>query len=154
MKKLLLVAIILLPFTFHLSPCFAQHDGRHPEKKRQADITELVDDLSAPQKRKIENISKESKERVDALRASQRSVRDSISLYMEREGDQSKVLYPLFDREAQLQAAVSREMYSAKLRIDEVLTKEQRATLRKATRRDVPAKHAKPQSPKLPVEKR
>lgn len=154
MKKLLLVAIILLPFTFHLSPCFAQHDGRHPEKKRPTDITELVDDLSAPQKHKIDNISKESKVRVEALRRQRQAVRDSIRLYMELEGDQSKLLYPLFDREAQLQAAVSREMYSAKLRIDEVLTKEQRATLRKATRLDVPAKHAKPQLPKPPVEKR
>lgn len=150
MKKYLIVSILLAMAL----PLMAQHDGPRQGKKRQADITELVDDLSAPQKRKIENISKESKERVDALRASQRSVRDSISLYMEREGDQSKVLYPLFDREAQLHAAVSREMYSAKIRIDEVLTKEQRATLRKATRREAPAKQAKPQAPKQPVEKR
>ena len=132
MKKILLVAFILSPFAFHLSPCFAQHDGRYPEKKRQADITELVSDLSAPQKRKIENISKESKERVDVLRKQQQAVRDSIRIYMEREGDQSKVLFPLFDREAQLKAAVDREMYATKLLIDEVLTKEQRATLRQS----------------------
>ena len=109
-----------------------QRDGRHPGKKHQADITELVSDLSAPQKRKIEAVSKESKERVEALRVSQRSVRDSIRMYMDLEGDQSRYLHPLFDREAQLQAAVSREMYAAKLRIDKILTPDQRAALRKS----------------------
>lgn len=150
MKRYFILALLVAI----AAPVVAQHDGRHPEKKHQADITELVDDLSAPQKHKIDNISKESKERVETLRQQRQAVRDSIRLFMELEGDQSKALYPLFDREAQLQAAVSREMYSAKLRIDEVLTKEQRAAIRKASRRDVPAKHAKPQSPKLPVGKR
>ena len=53
-------------------------------------------------------------------------------MYMELEGDQSRHLNPLFEREAQLQAAVSREMYSAKVRIDDVLTREQRQGLRTA----------------------
>ena len=150
MKKYLIVSILLAMAL----PLMAQHDAPRQGKKRHADISELVSDLSAPQKRKVEAISKESKERVDALRASQRAVRDSIAMFMEREGDQSRYLNPLFDREAQLHAAVSREMYSAKLRVDEVLTKEQRATLRKATRRDAPAKQAKPQASKQPVEKR
>ncbi len=150
MKRYFILALLIAI----AAPVVAQHDGRHPEKKLPTDITELVDDLSAPQKHKIDNISKESKSRVESLRQQRQAVRDSIRFYMELEGDQSKALYPLFDREAQLQAAVSREMYSAKLRIDEILTKEQRAALRKATRRDVPAKHAKPQSSKLPVEKR
>lgn len=132
MKKTLLIAALISVFSFQFSVCWAQHDGQRPEKKRHADVTELVSDLSAPQKRKIEAISKESKERVDALRASQRAVCDSISMYMELEGDQSRHLNPLFEREAQLQAAVSREMYSAKVRIDDVLTREQRQCLRKA----------------------
>lgn len=135
MKKTLLIAALISVFNFQYSVCWAQHDGRRPEKKRHADVTELVSDLSAPQKRKIEAISKESKERVDALRASQRAVRDSISMYMELEGDQSRHLNPLFEREAQLQAAISREMYSAKIRVDEVLTKEQRTALRETLRR-------------------
>ena len=137
MKRYFILALLIAI----AAPVVAQHDGRHPEKKLPTDITELVDDLSAPQKHKIDNISKESKSRVESLRQQRQAVRDSIRFYMELEGDQSKALYPLFDREAQLQAAVSREMYSAKLRIDEV-------------RRDVPSNHAKPQSSKLPVEKR
>lgn len=57
-------------------------------------------------------------------------------MYMELEGDHSRELYPLFDREAQLQTAINREMYATKIRIDEVLTREQRQTLRNASRKD------------------
>ena len=131
MKKYILT-LLLLALTL---PLAAQHDGRQPHKKKRAEITELVSDLSAPQKRKIEHISKESRTRVDDLRRQQNAVRDSIRMYMDLEGDQSAHLYPLFDREAQLQVSVSREMYATKLRIDEVLTKEQRAELRSATRK-------------------
>lgn len=132
MKKYIIIGLLLAVAI----PLAAQPGKHHEGKKGRADITELVSDLSAPQKRKIESLSKESKERVDALRASQRAVRDSISMYIDKEGDQSERLYPLFEREAQLQAAVSREMYSAKLRVDEVLTKEQRAALRETLRRE------------------
>lgn len=128
MKKYLALCLLLALFV----PVMAQHPDRQHGKQRQTDITELVDDLSVPQKRKIESISQKSKERVEALRARQRAVHDSIHTYMNREGDQSRVLYPLFDREAQLQAAIDREMYSTKLRIDEVLNKEQRQALQKA----------------------
>lgn len=129
--------LVLILFLAMVVPVMAQHPDHRHDGKRQADITELVSDLSAPQKRKIENISKESKERIDALRTRKRAVHDSIHTYLDREGDQSKWLFPLFDREAQLQAAIDREMYTTKLRIDEVLTREQRAALRKATRRKV-----------------
>lgn len=100
------------------------HDRKHKE------VTEMVGNLSATQKRKIESISKESKQRVDNLRKQQKAVKDSIAMFMDREGDQSEVLYPLFEREAALHAAIDREMYAGKVRIDEVLTKEQRAQVR------------------------
>ena len=128
MKRYLVLALLLAL----AAPVAAQHDGRQQGQKKRADITELVSDLSAPQKRKIENISQKSKERIEELRKQQRAVLDSIHTYMDMDGDQSKLLYPLFDREAQLHVAIDREMYATKLRIDEVLTKEQRATLRQA----------------------
>ena len=128
MKRYLLIAFILLL----AMPMAAQTD--HMKRKRP-EVTEVVNDLSAPQKRKIEAVSRESRERTEALRRQQRAVRDSINRYMDLEGDQSQTLYPLFDREAALQAAVSREMYTTKLRIDAILTADQRATLRAACRR-------------------
>lgn len=127
MKKYLLIVITLLLAW----PMAAQTD--HTKRKRP-EVTEVVSDLSAPQKRKIEAVSRESRERTETLRWQQRAVRDSINRYMDLEGDQSQILYPLFDREAALQAAVSREMYAAKLRIDAILTADQRATLRAACR--------------------
>ena len=123
-------------------PLFAQHPKEHPEKKNK-DVTELVSDLSATQKRKIESISKESKARVDDLRKQQKSVHDSIALFMDREGDQSHTLYPLFERDAALKVAIDREMYSGKVRIDEVLTKEQRAAMRRACAKDKPARKSR-----------
>jgi hypothetical protein len=129
MKK----TIILIMLVAVALPLAAQHDRPHHEKKHK-DITELVSDLSSSQKRKIESISKESKEKVNALRASQKAVRDSIAMYMDRDGDQSAVLYPLFEREATLQAAINREMYKGKIHIDQVLTKEQRTDVRNAAK--------------------
>lgn len=128
MKRYLLIAFTLLL----AMPMAAQTDHT---KRKHPEVTEVVNDLSAPQKHKIEAVSRESRERTDALRRQQRAVRDSINRYMNLEGDQSQTLYPLFDREAALQAAVSREMYTTKLRIDAILTADQRATLRAACRR-------------------
>lgn len=136
--------ITILAVLVALSCTAVAQDGAKPHgKKHHKEISELVDDLSAAQKRKVESITKESVERVSALRTQQKAVRDSISMFMDRDGDQSATLYPLFDREAALQTAISREMYTTKLAIDQVLTKEQRTTLRSACRKDK-KQHRKP----------
>lgn len=131
MKKYLVIAILI---AFQM-PLMAQGEGKHHRQKVRPEISELVSDLTTTQKRKLDVINQDSRERVSGLRKQQRAVRDSIKYYMEMEGDQSKAIYPLFEREAQLQAAVSREMYSTKLRVDEVLTPTQRQELRKASRK-------------------
>lgn len=96
------------------------------------DITKMVSDLSSSQKKRLDAITDESKPRIDALRAQRKAVRDSIAMYIQRDGDQSEALFPLFEREAQLQSRISREMYMTKVRIDEVLTPEQRRQVRDA----------------------
>ncbi len=136
MKKIIFLSL----FAALTLPLAAQHHGADRACGKNKDITELVSNLSNIQKRKIESVTKESKERVDKLRKQQRAVLDSIMLFMERDGDQSAVLFPLFDREAALHAAIDREMYTGKLRIDEILTKEQRAEVRKACLKDKPQK--------------
>lgn len=130
--KALLLAILL---AVAAAPCFAQHNGSRshaPERKGNREITEIVGDLSQSQKKRIESITDASKERVAALRARQKAVRDSIAVYMKLEGDQSAAIFPLFDRESQLQCEISREMYTTKVRVDEVLTPDQRRRLREA----------------------
>lgn len=130
MKK---IVIITLLFVTAL-PAIAQREGKRGER-RHRDITEMVSDLSASQKRKIDAIGKESKERVGAMRQQQKQVRDSIAMYMDRDGDQSRALYPLFEREANIQVSINREMYTTKRRIDEVLTASQRDELRQAMKK-------------------
>ena len=131
MKKIFLIAMMAFAV---IGTANAQHPCKGmPEKEcdKHPDITEMVSDLSSAQKRKLETITKESKERMEPLRKMQTMVRDSINMLMEREGDYTKVIFPLFDRDARLQSEISREMYLTKIRIDQVLTKEQRQELAK-----------------------
>lgn len=132
MKKILSITAIAA-VALQCSLCLAQrpkHEGRDRHHEQRPDITELVSDLTSSQKGKLETITAESKKRVDGLRKQQKSLRDSIGSLMDREGDQTKTLFPLFDREAKLQARISREMYTTKVRIDEVLTPDQRKELK------------------------
>lgn len=131
MRKIVVLSLLIAVAV----PVLAQHDGRQQRSGKRAEITELVGDLNAKQKSKIETITRQSKVRVEALRKQQHNVRDSISHFMELDGDQSKYLYPLFDREAKLQVAINREMYTSKRQIDEVLTPQQRTALRESLRR-------------------
>lgn len=140
MKKVLFLTLTLV-LGLSLS---AQRQGGQRHKDQRPDITQLVSNLTDAQKNKLETITTESRQRVDKLRARQKAVRDSIALYIDREGNQSKYLNPLFDREARIQADISREMYSTKVRIDEVLTKEQRAEFQKASKQQR-KKHGKKQ---------
>lgn len=133
MKKIFSIAVVAV-LALQCSVAFAQrpHHERDCEDARgegRPEITELVSDLSSGQKSKLEFITKESRNRVERLRKEQKSVRDSIGRFMDMEGDHSKQLYPLFDREARLQAEISREMYATKVRFDEVLTPVQRKEL-------------------------
>lgn len=136
MKRIVLLALVSL-FAFQCTLSYAQnprHGGPHERQGRRPDITKIVSNLSDAQKEKLETLMEASRQCVDKLRRQQQAVRDSIALYMDRDGNQSKKLYPLFDREAKLQVEISREMYNTKVRIDEVLTKEQRQQFRQASK--------------------
>ncbi len=134
MKKIIIFLLVLS--TYLLAPVHAQRPHQEgPRHEKRPDITEMVGDLSAAQKGKLETITNESKKRIETLRKQQKSVRDSIHYYMDMDGDQSKYLYPLFDREARIQTQISREMYVTKVHIDQVLTKEQRKELKENSKR-------------------
>ena len=130
MKRILILSLTLLVAV----SLAAQKTLDASRINKRPDITQLVSNLTDGQKSKLEAITNESRQRVDNLRARQQAVRDSINLLMECDGDQSKRLYPLFDRAANLQAEISREMYATKVRIDQVLTKEQRQEFQKASK--------------------
>lgn len=145
MKRIVLLALVSL-FAFQCTLSYAQnprHGGPHERQGRRPDITKIVSNLSDAQKEKLETLMEASRQCVDKLRRQQQAVRDSIALYMDRDGNQSKKLYPLFDREAKLQVEISREMYNTKVRIDEVLTKEQRQQFRQASKEQKKHKNKK-----------
>ena len=131
MKKILSLTLILF-LGLQLSSVAAQSGAKHRKNGRRTDVPQLVSNLTDNQKSRLETLTTESRQRVDALRSQQKSVRDSIARYMALDGDQTKQLYPLFDREAKIQSDISREMYATKVRIDALLTPEQRQELQSA----------------------
>lgn len=139
MRKTLLLIFVL---TLALVQAFAQQ-GSATHKKMPPKVEEVVSDLSAAQKRQLNNIREERKKRIDELNKQKESVQDSIHLFLNRDGDQSVTLYRLFDREATIRTTIAKEMYAARLRIDAVLTAEQRALMRKSSKAHAP-RHTRP----------
>ena len=95
-------------------------------------MEEIVKDLSIRQKRQLETISNETKVQMDKYKAELKQVKDSIHYYMDMSTDKTDVLFPLFDREAKIKANMSKLMYRTRLKIDNVLTKEQLRVLNDA----------------------
>lgn len=123
MKKTLTLLVCL----FFASVMMAQHPHgpKDPGKPTSPNVAEMVSDLSAMQKKKLESITTESKQKVDKMQNELKSVRTKIRQLLSAEGDNSAALFPLFDRESALQAEISKEMYRTRLSVDQVLTPEQ-----------------------------
>ena len=133
MKRIFSITLVAV-MALQCAVCFAQRPhregpGQCREPEKRPEITELVSNLSSSQKSKLEVITNESKKRIEELRKEQKALCEKISQLMDQEGDHSKEINPLFDREARLQAEISREMYTTKVLIDQILTKEQRKEL-------------------------
>lgn len=139
MKKYIVALSIMLALS---APTFAQHKPHHGECK-PPDIVNMISDLSAAQKKKLQALSVESKKRIDQLRKEQEAVRDSIGYLISQKGNKTAVLFPLLDREAMLQAELSKECYSTRVKMDEVLTPAQREELHQQFMKQKPP-HKKP----------
>lgn len=144
MKKTLPLIIALL-----LAGSVAAQNGTECRKHREMpNIEEMVSDLSPKQQKKLETITAERKKMVDMKRSELKVVRAEIRKLMEMEGDQSAKLFPLMEREADIKAEIGKIMYRTRLKIDDVLTKEQITELRanlKAQREKNKAQAAEPQ---------
>lgn len=136
MKKL---SVILLALMLGGSLLAQTEGGKHrqrPGRPEPPKIEEMVSDLSAIQKKKLETINKECKEKTAKLQKELDNVRSNIRTLMNKEGNQSDKLFPLFDREAALQAKIAKEMYSTRQQIDQVLTEKQLAEFRARLKAD------------------
>lgn len=65
---------------------------------------------------------------------------------MDKPGDQSEKIYPLFDKEATLEAKIAKKKYATKQQIDKILTPAQRKQLQSDfDAHHKKARHASPQ---------
>ena len=95
------------------------------------------------QKKRLETSSDECKQDMDKLEKELNSVRQKIRSLMETDSDQSDKLFPLIDREAQLQAQMAKTMYRVRQQIDRVLTEEQLTEFRARMKADLEKRHNK-----------
>ncbi|MBR3725051.1 MAG: periplasmic heavy metal sensor [Bacteroidales bacterium] len=151
MKKTFLLLIILLCGT--VLPAQIP-DGGHRHRRPNHEppkVEEMVSNLSAIQKKRLEGITESCKKQVDKLQKELDGVRSHIRTLMGQDGDQSEKLFPLIDREASLQSQIAKEMYRTRVQIDEVLTEEQLAEFRarcKADRKNRKADAPRGKAPK------
>lgn len=129
MKKTVILFVCLLFATVALAQNPRGPRGGKDHAPSQ-DVIEMVSDLSATQKKKLESISTESKKRVDKMQNELKALRGKIRQLMQADGDNSAVLFPLLDKESSLQAEIAKEMYRTRLLFDQVLTPDQLKELR------------------------
>lgn len=130
-----LVAILACTMLFAQSPNEFGHGKKH-HKHEPPKIEEMVSNLSAIQKKRLETITQESKKQVDKMQAELKSINSQIRKLLDAEGDQTNTLFPLFEREAQLKLEINKEMYRTRQQINNVLSKEQLKELRERMKAD------------------
>lgn len=142
MKKTIFAIVLLLL----ASGAFAQQKGQQHPHKNNPKIEDFVSDLSPMQKRKLEDITNSTQARISQIKKEINTVRDSIFTYMDTYGDNTALIYPLFERKAALELELNKVMYSNKVAVDKILTKEQYNTMKKnsAADRKKHEQHKKP----------
>ena len=130
-----LVAILACTMLFAQSPNEFGHGKKH-HKHEPPKIEEMVSNLSAIQKKRLETITQESKKQVDKMQAELKSINSQIRKLLDAEGAQTNTLFPLFEREAQLKLEINKEMYRTRQQISNVLSKEQLKELRERMKAD------------------
>ena len=127
MKKILTLVLTIIFFGGVLAQ---PGQGPSRQRKEMPKIEEIVSDLSAIQKKRLENVMQNSRKEVDRLQTELDNVRKKIGAIMKQDGDHTDQLFPLLDREGELKAEITKEMYRTRQQIDQILTKEQIAVFR------------------------
>ena len=144
MKK---IATLLLTLALAVTAIGQQKTGKSHRHKEPPKIEEMVSDLSAIQKKRLNTVMENSRKEVDRLQAELDKVRKQIHALTNKDGDNSDQLFPLFDREGDLRAEIAKEMYRTRRQIDEILTKEQLAEFR--ARCEADCKKKRPKEPSV-----
>ncbi len=122
----ILITLLLLTGGTH---AVAQQKQNCKGKQPSEQISCVIKDLSAKQKRQIEAISKEHSANLKTLKKQLSDIRDSIHVYVDKQTDCSAIILPLMDQESALELQLNKELYKMKVRLDKVLTEEQYKTL-------------------------
>lgn len=136
MKHLALILITtLMAFTLTAqTPEGGPHKRHHQPQPPK--VEQMVSNLSAVQKKRLEAITNDCQQETDKLEKELNTVRQKIRSLMDQPGDQSEKLFPLIDRESQLQAQMAKTMYRVRQQIDRVLTDEQLTEFRSRLKAD------------------
>ena len=144
--------ITFIAFTLLSVATFAQSgvsDKRH-HKSLPPRVEEIVSDLTPIQQKRIETITQNTKKVVEPKKAALNKIRRQIDNLMEKSGDQSKKLFPLLEKEAQLKVEISKAMYEARVLIDGVLTPAQLKAFRAQLNADRAKQRQCPPPPDVP----
>lgn len=135
-------------FILSVGTASAQSKHKLDRKPHHPRVEEVVKDLNSGQKRKIDQYCKERGEHISALEGERETLRDSIRTVLHKEGDNSKVLFRMLDREAKIQAEIGKEMYRTRLKIDAVLTPDQVKLMRQQEPTQKKERHPNRPAPK------
>lgn len=94
-------------------------------------VEEVLTNLTDNQRKMLHKLSKENKEYMDKYRKDRDQLKKTIKSLLEMKEDVSEALFPLIDMKARLEAEKEKNLYKMKLKIDEILTPEQRIEMEK-----------------------
>lgn len=97
------------------------------EKQVEVVLTNLTDN----QREALHKLSKENRDYMEKHRRNVEKLQNSIGLLLAKDGDNSEILFPIIEMKAELEAEKEKNLYRMKLRIDSILTAEQRAEMDK-----------------------
>lgn len=97
------------------------------EKQVEVVLTNLTDN----QREALHKLSKENRDYMEKYRKDREQLEKTIESLLAMKEDVSEALFPLIDMKAELEAEKEKNLYRMKLRIDSILTAEQRAEMDK-----------------------
>lgn len=97
------------------------------EKQVEMVLTNLTDN----QREALHKLSKENKEYMKKYRKDREQLEKTIESLLAMKEDVSEALFPLIDMKSRLEAEKEKNFYKIKLKIDSILTAEQRAEMDK-----------------------
>jgi len=102
---------------------------RYLFKPYEEQVEMVLTNLTDSQREALHALSKENKEYMMKYRKDREQLEKTIKSLLEMKGDISEALFPLIDMKSRLEAEKEKKLYKVKLKIDSILTAEQRSEM-------------------------